>query len=71
MIWNIGANIISLSLIFGAYSQASAEYLQDVYEDRILLVSAVGNEYDISFSYLVSYATRMSVAAVHTSFDKV
>jgi len=60
----LGAKIISLSLGTTSYNHIATSYLQEIYDEGILLISAAGNLGDSTFSYPASYVSSMSVAAI-------
>jgi len=67
---NAGADIISLSLGGGGYSQIDADDYAEIYEDGVLLIAAAGNAGDSGNHYPASYPALMSVAAVDSSKNR-
>jgi len=66
-----GANVISLSLGGGGFSQSQHDQYKKHYEiDDILLVAAAGNDGNSDYGYPASYKFLMSVAAVDSSETK-
>ena len=62
------ANVISMSLGGGGFSQTSSDtYDRILNVDNILVVAAAGNDGDTSYSYPASYNSVMSVAATDSS----
>jgi len=60
-----GADIISMSLGGGGYSEsADAQYKKHYEEDGVLIIAAAGNSGNSGYSYPASYESVMSVAAV-------
>merc|ERR1711983_170999 len=65
-----GANVVSLSLGGGGYSQTTDEFYTKLYNDGILFVAAAGNGGSSSKLYPASYPALMSVAAIDSSKNK-
>merc|ERR1711862_402487 len=60
-----GANVINLSLGTRVYYDISAEYYQDLYYDKgILIFAAAGNEGSAVYYYPASYPSVISVGAL-------
>jgi len=60
-----GANVINLSLGSFAYYDTSAEYYQDLYYNKgILIFAAAGNEGNAAYRYPASYPSVISVGAL-------
>lgn len=60
-----GANVISMSLGGGGYSQTENSTYEDVYvKNGVLIIAAAGNGGNSGMSYPASYPSVMSVAAV-------
>ena len=67
---NAGANVISMSLGGGGYSQAFVDAAEAVFNAGILLVAAAGNAGDANNHYPASYDKFMSVGAVDSNRQK-
>jgi len=63
-----GANIVSMSLGGGGFSQTESDaYDRISTEDNVLLVAAAGNDGNTAYSYPASYTSVMSVAATDSN----
>jgi serine protease len=66
-----GANVISMSLGGGGYSQTENSAYEDVYlNDSVLIIAAARNGWNSGISYPASYPSVMSVAAVDSRYNR-
>jgi len=66
-----GANVVSMSLGGGPYSQAANDFYHGLYEtDDVLIIAAAGNGGNSALMYPASYEPIMSVAAVNSNENR-
>ncbi len=66
-----GANVISMSLGGGGYSNSESSTYEDIYlNDDVLIIAAAGNGGNSGLSYPASYPSVMSVAAVDSNENR-